>query len=279
MTAALTIDLKGSRKYESHDRETIQRFIINITDYLNAVFLPSLLKELRFNGGDEIQGLFKDISAAYLCLRLFRRLVFPIKIHAGIGAGEWTTVIPERDTFYQDGSAYHNAREAIECAKRETDYIALMVCRSEKNTRWNAMMNAGFQLAEKNTTFQNDLAIILECMYPICKKEMIFLQELQGLQELMLWKNELSIFSKGTVKRRQPLFYNLIPSSNTEAIEEMWENEKIKEFFFYKYAHPYRAASTLAEVTRTTRQSIDTALKASNVYAERAIALALIEEM
>ena len=114
MVAALTLDLKNSQKYDYKKRADIQKYLIDIVDIMNHVFRASLLRDLRFNGGDEMQGLFQDPENAFLCLRLFQHSLHNIPFHAGIGIGEWTTVIDDKDTFYQDGTAYHRARRAID---------------------------------------------------------------------------------------------------------------------------------------------------------------------
>ena len=44
-------------------------------------------------------------------------------------------------------------------------------------------------------------------------------------------------------------------------------------------AHPFGAAKRLAEISGSTRQNIDKALHTSNVYTERALALALLSEL
>lgn len=275
MPAALMIDLKKSRAIDQQRRQEIQYFLIQVSETLNQMFRPSILKELRFTNGDEVQGLFKRKSDAYNCLRLFRRVVFPLEIHAGIGIGDWTTVVPEYDTSYQDGSAYHNARKAIETAKREKDYIALLCSKSDNDLLWNTMMNAGFSLMEENTGFQNDLAVYFECIYPVYTRGSDIPSNPIMLHELVTAKNEIPKFSKGKSIKGNTINLNTIldGKANTGAKK----SSSIPYQMIYEYAHPYRSASILAEAVGAKRQAIDRSLKASNVYAERAIALALIE--
>ena len=277
MPAALTIDLKGSRKFDNQNRELIQYYLIEISDALNEIFQPSLLKNLRFNGGDELQGLFKGINEAYLCLRFFRRMLFPLEIYAGIGEGEWTTVVKERDTFYQDGSAYHNAREAIECAKREADYTALLSSKNINDIRWNAMMNAGFRFINRNTVFQNDLAILLECIFPIHRDGMMDFTRLLSLLDIIKIRNSISTLPKKAERNLQLLEDYNNDSNIWKEIDTKGQANNNWTSLIYKYSHPYSAASIIAKLTGISRQSIDVALKASNVYVERAVAMALID--
>lgn len=47
----------------------------------------------------------------------------------------------------------------------------------------------------------------------------------------------------------------------------------------YEEAHPRGAATAVALVAGLNRQTVDTALRSSNAYAERALALALMQEL
>lgn len=283
MPAALLIDIKDSRKYDTESRNEIQQYFVWLTDYVNLVFKPALIKELCFSAGDAIQGLFNGISEAYTCLRMFKRLAAPIKIHAGIGGGDWSTKLRDEDTNHQDGTAYHNARVAIEHAKKETDYIAMIVSESGMDPHWNAMMNAGFQLVENNTVYQNELAILLEWICPI-GEEYINPTGLQDLHKLMRQKSALSAAFDNSKQSNKTSFPSSIPEGCEEAIRKMQESANRCNDVFYRRSHPYGTASVIAKMTnkvtgdnKPVTQSVDTALKASNVYAERAIALALVE--
>lgn len=283
MPAALLIDIKDSRKYDPDSRNEIQEYFVALTDYINCFFEPSLKKELRFSAGDEIQGLFDGVGAAYTCLRWFSRLAAPIKIHAGIGVGEWSTRISDLDTNYQDGSAYHNARAAIDKAKKETDYMALIASRSDKDPCWNSMMNAGFQLVENNTANQNELAILLEFLCPVGEEFMRPI-ELQKLHSLIQQKNKLTIALNSSKQSTKTSFPDSVPEGCDEDILKLREYASRSSDVLYIRAHPYGTASVIAKLTKKAtkdnkpiKQSVDITLKASNVYAERAIALALVE--
>ena len=273
MYCALTVDLKDSRKYPTESRNELQGYLIEAAELLNEIFHPSLERELSFSGGDELQGLFTGPDAAFLCLRLLRRLLFPIPLHAGLGIGEWTTVVPDRNTFYQDGTAFHRARAAIEQAKRETDYTALMDTGGDGDARLNAMMNAAFRLAEQNTCHQNELALLLEFLYPILPSKAITDFDVSPLRELLRKRADLAIFAGEKRQGRRSVFdsktmsgpYGTSPDRPLPAECGLVCSE----------AHPYGAASMTADAAGLTRQAVDTALRAANVYPERALALAL----
>ena len=61
---AWMVDLKGSREYALSDRSDIQNHITDVCGALNRIFAPSLLHEVAFSAGDELQGLFRSPAAA-----------------------------------------------------------------------------------------------------------------------------------------------------------------------------------------------------------------------
>ena len=271
MYCALTVDLKDSRRYPPERRNELQSFLIEAAETLTGIFRPALARELSFSGGDELQALFTGPEAAFLCLRLLRRVLFPIPLHAGLGVGEWTTVVPERSTFYQDGTAFHRARAALEQAKRETDYTALLDTGGEGDARLNAVMNAAFLLAEQNTSRQNELALLLEYLYPILPRQEAF--DLSPLWGLMRARAGLALFAGEKGIGRQSVFAGKRPESFAAPVMGLTSWSGMRRC--YHDAHPYGAASAAAEAAGLTRQAVDTALRASKVYAERALALTL----
>ena len=284
MYCALTVDLKDSRKYPTESRNELQHYLISAAEALNQIFRPTLERELSFSGGDELQGLFIGPDAAFLCLRMLRRLLFPIPLHAGMGVGEWTTVIPERNTFYQDGPAFHRARAAIEQAKRETDYTALISLGSADSAGMNAMLNAVFALTEQNTAYQNELALLLECFYPILSEEGLYLTELNSIPALMRRRKGLAAFFDEKERKRPNTVFDKVERepdfrlrNAKQTWSEAWRENRPVQRESYPFAHPRGAASAIAEAAGLTRQAVDTALRASNVYAERALTLALLE--
>ncbi len=279
MVCALNVDLKDSRKYPPKSRNELQGFLVETAETLNEFFGLTPEGRLSFSGGDELQGLFPGADAAFLCLRLLRRIVFPIPLHAGLGVGEWSTVVPNRNTFYQDGTAYHRAREAIERAKRDTDSMALLAAGGDRDAGLNAMLNACFALTEQNTAHQNELALLLEFLYPILPESAgaEAAEGLSRLPELMRKRDGLEIFNGEGSRRRESVFHSKTLAGPFGPPSERFEWSDGKHCF--PFAHPYGAASAAADAAGLTRQAVDKALRASNVYAERALALALAGEL
>ena len=273
--AALIVDLKRSRDYQPERRSALQSYLVELTDELNRLFCDSLERELRFSGGDELQGLFRSPSAAWLCLRLLRRTIHPVAFHAGLGVGEWVARTPERDTFFQDGPVYHRARAALEAAKGETDCPALANTGGDLDPALNAILNGSLLLTAQNTAHQNLLALLLECLYPLFPLEEGL--HLEALPELLQRMEEWAGFTDYLIGRQSKRPYVLF-----EAARRLQKTDTAMDSYplrigpegTYAAAHPRGAASAVAEAVGLKRQAVDTALRASKAYTERALALA-----
>ena len=212
-----------------------------------------------------------------------------IQFHAGIGLGEWSTVIDDKDTFYQDGSAYHRARRSIDLAKKEKEYTAVICSETNRDCILNAMLNSCIQLIARSmtsTSFQKDLIVLLECCYPIQSSIHIDLSELEKLPAVVgsyhsyndirndSLAEENTSYIHGTSKKSGNLLKD-VKAINPVSTETCISGSKL----VFQEAHPYGAAKRLAEITGSTRQNVDKTLYRTNVYAERAISLALISEL
>ena len=111
---SLIIDIEKSRNYRNDDRNEIQNYMVYCIDRLNDLFRENMQYTITFSAGDELQGLFYDVTTAVMYFRLLEILVKPVKLRAGIGVGEWTVKINNGLSTQQDGPVYHRARNAIE---------------------------------------------------------------------------------------------------------------------------------------------------------------------
>lgn len=285
MYAALILDLEKSKRYSNAMRNDIQQSLVKTADFLNGVFEKDILKELRFSGGDELQGLFRNPASAFLCLRMLWRVFHEIKFHAGIGIGEWTTIVENRDTYYQDGPVYHQARKAVELAKKESDCTAVIVSKTEYDPILNAMLNSCYRLIQGASSYQNELAILLECRYPIPQDYPLNLNVMAEFPEMAK-----SIYRENTASYTR--IQNAISKgmetgkSNTnspiqklsEPIKAYTDTSHSSDDILFQYSHPYGAASELSGYTGLTRQAVDNGLRKGDVYTERSIALAIINQ-
>lgn len=285
MYAALILDLEKSKRYSNENRNEIQQYLVKTADFLNQVFDAGILKELRFNGGDELQGLFRNPTSAFLCLRMFWRALNGIKFHAGIGIGEWTTIIEDRDTYYQDGPVYHQARNAVETAKKETDYTAVIVSKTEYDPILNAMLNSCYKLIQGASSYQNELAILLECRYPILQDYPFNLNVLAEFPGMV--KSHYRKSTDPVARIRDAISTGLEEWKDSQSSPIQRLSEPIKAYtdtnhplddVIFRYSHPYGAAKELSDYTGLTRQAVDNALRKGDVYTERSIALAIVNQ-
>lgn len=169
---SLIIDIESSRKYSIDDRNHMQKFIIECVGYLNKAFEQFLEFPVTFSAGDEMQGLFNNITPAVLYMRIFEMMMHPVRIRAGIGVGEWNVKIENGSSTQQDGPVYHRARRAIEeVRKRQTQRFRID---SDNNDEMiNHLINASGSLKEQQGYMQNMAQIIMEFLYPFEKDQRI----------------------------------------------------------------------------------------------------------
>lgn len=169
---SLIIDIEESRGYSVDTRNEIQKYIAECIKKLNIIYQESIEFEVVFSAGDEIQGLFHDITSAFLYLRLFEMMIWPVKIRAGLGIGEWNIKMKNGISTQQDGPAYHRARQAIdEVEKRQTQRFRI---NSADNDDFdNYLINASFVLKERQGNMQNIALVITELLYPFEKHKFV----------------------------------------------------------------------------------------------------------
>jgi hypothetical protein len=111
--AALLGDVIASR--DNSNRASLQQSLVETMKVVN-VSLPTL-QPLSMTVGDEFQGLFSDLAAAFAAtLRLQLQLAPRTDVRFGIGWGE-LTLVPSEPPFGQDGPCWWRARDAIEEVK------------------------------------------------------------------------------------------------------------------------------------------------------------------
>ncbi len=266
---ALIIDLKKSRSYSLEDRNSIQNYIITVIEKLNQVFSNSLVKEVEFSAGDEIQGLFISPESAYLYFRMFCMLVSPVEIRAGIGVGEWNVKIENASSTAQDGPAYHNARNAIENVKDALGYSVLLYSGTNIDLFLNAVINTPFALTSNHSEYQNELMLLSELLYPIDYRGMINYRKINLISKLLTLKNRLNYYAyhkKSKAVKKYPFdkieFMELEPISIDAANND--------ESSFYVSSGKKRGMTTqLSEILNVSRQSIEKTFKTANIYQAR----------
>ncbi len=263
---SLIVDIKNSREYKKTDRIEIQNYIKKCILDLNKIFKASIVFDLVFSGGDEIQGLFKSIEAAYLYFRLFNMLIAPVQVRAGIGVGKWDIQINSRNSAEQDGPVYHNARYAMENADDILGYELLIFSGRKYDIFINSQINVSTLLVNKQSEYQNQLMLLTELMYPIICDKAYDPLKLSHLKETIKMKNVLSYYAKWnasrTVRKRPFVEWQI---NLVEPIEIYKEN--VRESSFFESTGKIRGLATrLADITGTKRQTVEKSLKSGNVF-------------
>lgn len=277
--AALMIDLKKSRSYLQWERKLIQHYISDVLEVLNEIFREELVREMEFSAGDEVQGLFDSSENAYLYFRMFELLLHPVKLRAGIGVGDWEVRMEGQGSTSQDGTAYHNARYAIECTQ-DGEENEILLYSADRDYMINALIGHLSAMAERRSIYQNQLALLTEWMFPLLEKKTSehmpakFLEAEGLLQRKNGFDHEI-----GRVNKSLP-FDRL----NREALENVGvvllrEEEGLKDFFYITRGKQRGIPTQLANVLGMNRQSIEKTLRAAEVFSARNMALAALKEM
>ncbi len=266
--AALIIDLKRSRSYSIKDRTSIQNYIINVIRELNYVFMDAVACEVEFSAGDEVQGLFSSAEAAFLYFRLFNMLIAPVGIRAGIGVGEWSIKVENASTTAQDGSAYHNARYALKEVRDYLGHTVLLYSGNENDIYINALINIPFILTNNYSEYKNELMLLAELLYPINSHEVINPEKFKLLFRLISFRNELNYyisFKKMNSVKQYPfdaINHIRLESLPIDAIHD-------KSSFYVISGRKSGLSMQLSDILGISRQSIEKAFKAANLYAAR----------
>lgn len=257
--SVLMVDLKNSRSYNIQDRNNIQNSILSSINILNKIFKNSIEKEVEFSAGDEIQGLFISSQSAYLYYRLFSMLIFPIQTHTGIGFGTWDIRVENESSTAQDGTVYHNARKAIDEAKKSLEYSTLFYSKSKNDIIINSLINAAALLAFKQSEYQNKLMLLAEILYPIASEDIIDYKNLkESLKFIQFEKKE-----------------NLILDIDYPIISTQLEKES-----FYITEGKKRGLSTqISKLLGVSRQSVEKAIKTGNIYELRNLTITVLKAM
>lgn len=264
----LIIDLKRSRSYSIEDRNSIQNYIITVIRNLNEVFSSTLVREVEFSAGDEVQGLFISPESAYLYFRMFSMIISPVEIRAGIGVGEWNVKIANASTTAQDGPAYHNARYAIENIKDALGYSVLLYSGNKDDLFLNAVINTSFALTSNHSEYQNEIMLLSEWLYPIDYHQAIDYNKIGLISKVVTLKNKLNYYAyykKSKPEKKYP--FDKVENMNFVPFPIDATND---DSTFYISSGKKRGMTTqLSEILNISRQSIEKTIKTANIYEAR----------
>lgn len=273
--SAFMIDIVNSRKLSKENREEVQYYIKECIETLNRVFKPSLAFEVVFSAGDEVQGLFNNPVAAFMYYRLLKLMLSPIEIRCGIGVGEWDVKIINGTSTEQDGSVYHNAREAINLAHQGSGNNILFNSHSETDVYLNTLLNTSYLLMSKQSFYQSQIQLLVELMYPFLEQSSMDMERVKDLFTLLKERENKAFYLKVS-KNKGCIFQNIsstfIDSEPINIVaESIYQDSMLIESSVRK-----GISTKISNITNTTRQNIDKVIKSGNISAIRNIDLTSI---
>lgn len=276
---ALMVDVVKSRRYYDSDRGDIQHFVYQTVDILNRIFKGELVKPVEFSAGDELQGLFYSLNSAYMYLRLLRLTISPVNIRASIGGGAWTVQVDKGGTTVQDGSAYHNARYALQRLEESYDYDIFVFTNNHSDKFLNALINSESIIYNLQTDMQREMTLLFEVCSPILseKNAKIKVSDYRYLLDIAYNKNHFDFY--------QP-------------VSRRYEESPIERFNFYNleieptFAYDYFESEDIAIDTRrrkisyylsqlihTSRQNVEKLVAKGNIINCRNQTIAILNFM
>ena len=281
--AALIIDLKGSRKFDDEMRNEIQRYWDETRKILNEMFLDTMEFEVDFSGGDQIQGLFYTPEAAYLYYRLFSMCTHPIQTHGGIGIGSCNIKLAGKHTGGQDGTAYHRAREASDLADADIGYPILLDSGNiDRDRIINSLIGMAALTALRHTAHQNQIMLLTELLYPVSDGFVRLERDAfsKNSYQLICLKNDFDKKLEDPKKKALPL------EGVAKQGSDPFVNARIRKAVKTKLPQNHVTEGkgwgipkTLEEVLGIKYQSINTTLKAADIFNIRNLSIAALEEM
>jgi len=115
---AVKCDIVHSRRLK--DRSNVRERLLRAVRDTNERFASAIVADFSVTHGDGCQGLLYEgaISRIIDIIEFIIDGMHPVQVRFGIGFGTLSTV-PQEKVVGMDGSAWRNAEEALEAAKRE----------------------------------------------------------------------------------------------------------------------------------------------------------------
>ena len=261
---SLIMDIEKSRTYTIEDRIEIQQYILYCIEKLNELYEDNIERKVTFSAGDELQGLFNDVTTAVMYFRLLDMLLQPVKLRAGIGVGEWTIKVENYSSTYQDGPAYHKAREAIKQVYNNSLYN-LKIISDQDDIMANYLINATKNLKDQQINMQNIVLNIWELFCPFVKTQVV-LNKYQLLQELIGYKYAYEMGRKNNIAPlRKDYMDNLkLNFTNFTIVKPIIIDGKLEEVD--KYLFVKNIDTLISEVLKCSRQNVNSILKRGNSH-------------
>ena len=163
--AAVMFDVVDSRRYL--ERYDVQKVLMSSIEYLNEIYSYAIKKKVVSSAGDEFQGLFLDLSSAFVYIRKLQLLIYPIKVRCGIGYGE---IKYDRDEWMSsafDGEAYYLAREAINSVQKKKSNAICFNTTSQYDKYLNVFCMSSMEIKSKQSQIAHLVELVADIISPI----------------------------------------------------------------------------------------------------------------
>lgn len=260
----LIIDIEKSKKYSIDNRNQIQFYMDKYIRSLNMLFSKEFQCEVMFSAGDEVQGLFDNVISALLYFRLLEMLMHPVAIRAGIGIGEWTIKMEPRMSTKQDGSAYHNARRAIEEVHDRQLQNIRIYSEEDDDILLNNLINASLVLKQQQIYMQNIVQVLVELIFPFIPKyaNVDYYGEVRQLIEIKfeykLGAKNIKTYSKRNWDKEKFLQFEAIPDIVPIYINGIIDD---RESAIIKR----NTANIISRILQCSRQNVDSIIRRGNI--------------
>lgn len=139
--AVIIGDVCGSRKMAQDARYEGQLYLKSAIIQINEKKAEILEAPFMITRGDEFQGVLPDLKNAFEVMLEFERLLFPLQIRYGIGAGTIQRM-GSNLPVEMDGPAFHRASESLSLLKKKKQIIC---CKTDDQT-FDLLINTIFSL-------------------------------------------------------------------------------------------------------------------------------------
>lgn len=116
---ALIADIVRSRRFQGQARERLQEKVQLVLDELNEACNSALLARFTITIGDQFQALFRTARPVANLLWDLESAMPEVELRIGIGHGKLDTEL-RQEAVGMDGPVWHQARDAVEEAKKES---------------------------------------------------------------------------------------------------------------------------------------------------------------
>ena len=147
MYIAIIGDLIKSREIKG--RADVQSKLRKTLDLVNEKYASTIASDFTITLGDEFQGVLSHASSMLEMIDRIKFEMIPVEIRFGVGIGEIVTEIDRKKSLGADGSAYWNAREAINTVRDNNDYAtSKLYIVKEIDAQWLNVVNESLRMCD-----------------------------------------------------------------------------------------------------------------------------------